>query len=60
MKKEVLIDWLENGMPCLACGERTDMEFIFNEDHSKLIMKGECDPCSASPIGRNPMMLIME
>jgi len=60
MKEEVLRDWLENGMPCLACGVRTEMDFKFNEDKTKLMMRGECNPCSASPIGRNPMMLLME
>ena len=58
MKEEVLRDWLDNGMPCLACGERTKMKFTFNERKNQLILEGQCDPCSASPIGINPMMLI--
>lgn len=60
MKEEVLIDWLENGMPCLACGERVKMKYGFNERKNQVFLMGECDPCSASPIGINPMMLIME
>jgi len=60
MKEGVIEDWALNGMPCLACGERVAMELIFNGDKTKLILKGECDPCSASPIGRNPMMLMLE
>ncbi len=59
MKEEVLIDWLKNGMPCLACGERTKMNMIVNGWKSEIILKGQCDPCSASPIGINPMMLIL-
>ena len=59
MNDEVLIDWIHNGMPCLACGERVDMECVWNADYTKLIMKGECDPCPDSPIGRNPMMVML-
>ena len=62
MNDKVLIDWIYNGMPCLACGERVFMECTIGGDeggNTTLVMKGECDPCSASPIGRNPMMLMI-
>lgn len=60
MKEGVLEDWIENGMPCLACGERVQMAVTVSEDMSKVALRGCCKPCKASPIGENPMLMLLE
>ncbi len=58
--EETIEDWIEKGMPCLGCGERVATEVTFHAARKILILKGVCDPCPVSPIGKNPMTMIIE
>jgi len=58
MKPETVQDWIDNGVPCLACGERVICRVTFGKP-GEIAFTGQCDPCPVSPIGVNPMMLIL-
>jgi hypothetical protein len=59
MKPETVQDWIENGVPCLACGERVMCRVAIGKNPGEIAFTGQCDPCAVSPIGVNPMMLIL-
>lgn len=56
MDEETLIDWIENGFPCMNCGKQVPESFVACDDENGAIFKGICksDVCRNLPPGGNP------